>query len=190
MDGTHVNTSGAMFANQAVFLDRDGTLIRAVVRLGFSKMITAAFSMDELCFMPNAYVVLEQLKKLGFLRIMVTNQPDVELGYVSFENWRKIHQRVLDTFGAMLNDCYMCRHASKTCPHRKPSPAMLLMAAEKWGIDLSRSYMVGDTDADTQAGAAAGCRTILLRAPYNHGVAADFIIDDLAELPKIVGCHD
>ena len=172
-----------MFNRKAVFLDRDGTLIEAVHRPGFRlksgelKEITAPFTEDEVSLVPNAYSLLQSLKKAGFLRIMVTNQPDVAHGFLTEEVWLKIQRRVVDTLG--LDDVFMCRHRTEdNCLFKKPSPLMLQSAADKWGINLSESYMVGDTDADMQSGNMAGCGTILLSKFYN--------LDDYKEADIVV----
>ncbi|MDO8495871.1 MAG: HAD-IIIA family hydrolase [bacterium] len=176
--------SGKMFNRQAVFLDRDGTLIKAVHRPNFpeysshKKEITAPFQYEELVFEPNVHKALAMLKTAGFLRIMITNQPDVAHGYMSEEEWQKIHTKVITTLD--LDDFHMCRHTSESgCPFHKPSPTMLLSMADRWGINLSESFMIGDTDTDMKAGKSAGCGTILIDKFYNSGVEADWRAADL-----------
>lgn len=188
-----------MFGRKAVFLDRDGTVIESIHRPGFpegeakKKEITAPFTLDEYSLVPGAYSARDKLRNHGFLVILVTNQPDVAHGYMDEDSWRKIQKRVEDTLG--LDDIFMCRHrAEDNCPFKKPSPLMLRAAADKFGIDLSRSWMVGDTDTDMQTGRAAGCRVILIDKPlplYNQNLgssdyeyrasnildAVDYIID-------------
>ena len=155
-----------MFNRRAVFLDRDGTVIKAIYRPDANKKITAPFSDNELEFVPRVYPLLYKLKEHGFLRILATNQPDVANGYVKEDVWQRIHKRVVDTLG--LDDVFMCRHTTAdNCPFKKPSPMMLLSAADKWGIDLSRSWMIGDTSNDTEAGRRAGCKTIMISQSYN-----------------------
>ncbi|OGM99415.1 MAG: hypothetical protein A2817_03460 [Candidatus Yanofskybacteria bacterium RIFCSPHIGHO2_01_FULL_39_8b] len=122
--------------------------------------------------MPNAYLALSRLKEAGFLRILVTNQPDVAHGYMEEEVWRKIHKKVVDTLG--FDDVLMCRHTkADNCPFKKPSPMMLLAAADKWGIDLFKSWMIGDTGQDMQTGRAARCRTLLIDRPHNSALTDD-----------------
>lgn len=170
-----------MFSRKAVFLDRDGTLIDIIHRPDFVKKFTAPFTYDELRFVPNVKEVLEFLRTKGFMRIMITNQPDVANGFMSQSEWHRIHCQVLDTLRP--DDFYMCRHTSDdNCPFKKPSPFMLKAAADKWGIDLSQSYMVGDTDADMDAGKSAGCKTVLIRTSYNTNTQGDFEITRLADI--------
>ncbi len=170
-----------MFKRKAVFLDRDGTLIDIIHRPDFKKKHTAPFTYDELRFVPKVKEVLEFLKDKGFMRIMITNQPDVANGYMTESEWHRIHCEVLDTLRP--DDFYMCRHTSDAnCLFKKPSYFMLLAAADKWGIDLSQSYMVGDTSADMDAGKAAGCKTVLIRTSYNADTQGDFEITKLTDL--------
>lgn len=170
-----------MFSRRAVFLDRDGTLIDIIHRPDFVKKFTAPFTYDELRFVSHVQEALEFLRTQGFMRIMVTNQPDVANGYMTELEWYRIHCQVLDILRP--DDFFMCRHTSDAnCPFKKPSPMMLKAAADKWGIDPSQSYMVGDTSADMDAGRAAGCKTVLIRTFYNSDTQGDFEITRLADL--------
>ncbi len=158
-----------MFKRRAVFIDRDGTVIEAIYRPNDDKKITAPYNPRELKFVPRVYPNLGRLKENEFLRILVTNQPDVAHGHMSEEDWTAIHKRVTDTLG--FDDVFMCRHRTEdNCPFKKPSPLMLLAAADKWGIDLSKSWMIGDTNQDMQAGLDAGCRVILINREYNSSL--------------------
>ncbi|OGN03862.1 MAG: hypothetical protein A2655_01225 [Candidatus Yanofskybacteria bacterium RIFCSPHIGHO2_01_FULL_43_42] len=169
-----------MFNRRAVFIDRDGTVIEAVHRPDFHKKITAPFNEDELRFVPNVYSDLQRLKEMKFLRILVTNQPDVAHGYMDEDVWRRIQKRIEHTFG--FDDVFMCRHRDEDkCPFKKPSPLMLLSAADKWGIDLGQSYMIGDTEADVLSGKMAGCRTILIDMFYNKDVSPDIRVASFAD---------
>lgn len=178
-----------MFKKRAVFLDRDGTLIEAIHRPHGLKKITAPFYQSELVFVPKVHEALEMLKRAGFLRIMITNQPDVGNEYMSQEEWQKIHDKVVSTLN--LDDFHMCRHTTKDgCLFKKPSPFMLLSMADKWGIDLAESFMVGDTEQDIQAGRSAGCETILIDKLYNSNVKADWRVMDLLAAAKTVRIID
>lgn len=158
--------SGKMFNRRAVFLDRDGTVIESIYRPDFVKKITAPFLENELKFTAKAYLAVSKLKDEGFLRILVTDQPDVKHGYMEEKIWQRIQNRVKDTLG--LDDIFMCRHLREdNCPFKKPSSLMLQAAADKWGIDLSQSWMIGDTDQDMKTGRAAGCKVVLIDHFYN-----------------------
>ncbi len=174
-----------MFKQRAVFIDRDGTVIEAVHRPDFVKKITAPFHEKELKFLPGIRKALAEFKAMGFLRILVTNQPDVGNGYMDKETWYKIHKRVVGAFS--FDAVKMCRHTSAdNCPNKKPLPGMLLSASDDFGIDLENSYMIGDTDADMKAGQAAGCRTILLDRFYNKDVQCGLRVEDLFSAAKAI----
>lgn len=153
---------------KAVFLDRDGTLNRYV---GFLRDI------EELELMEGAAEAVKEINRSGFLAIVVTNQPVVARGEVTFEEMELIHQKLetlLGAEGAYLDAIYYCPHhpdkgydgevaeLKMECPCRKPNPGMLLQAAKDCNIDLSESWMIGDSRSDIMAGKNAGCKTILL----------------------------
>lgn len=181
-----VNNKG-MFHRRAVFLDRDGTLVLAINRPDLPKKISAPFTKEELIFAPDARGTLKKINQLGFLRIMITNQPDVAHGYMTPDSWQQIHQSVIEHLD--VDDYYMCRHRREDyCPMKKPSPLMLIIAADKWGIDLSQSFMVGDTKQDMETGKSVGCRTILIRTSYNRDAwnVADFRVEFLSHIINII----
>lgn len=169
--------------NRAVFIDRDGVVVISVFRKGF-KLPTAPFSFAELSFFEGVEEALIFLKELGFLRILVTNQPDVGYGHISKEEWNKIQEKV-EEFS--FDDVFICCHIREAvCACRKPKPGMLFKAAEKWNINLSESYMIGDTDKDISAGKAAGCKTILIDADYNIEVKGDFKVLNLLDAVRLI----
>jgi len=161
-----------VFNRKAVFFDRDGTVIESVHRPNFpenspdKKEITAPFLWDELKLIPDAFLAVYRFREHGFLRILVTNQPDVAHGYMDETVWQKIQGRVENIFG--FDVIKICRHRSvDNCPNKKPLPGMLFSAADDKGIDLKNSFMVGDTDSDMKAGRSAGCRVVLVDRFYN-----------------------
>ena len=148
---------------QAVFLDRDGVLNRALVREG--KPYPPA-SPAELEILPGAVEACAALHEAGFLLIAVTNQPDVARGTQRREVVEAMNQ-ALHTH-LPLDDIRVCYHDdSDHCPCRKPEPGLLLEAARDWDIDLSASFMVGDRWKDIEAGRRAGCKAIFV----DHGYA-------------------
>lgn len=180
-----------MFKQKAVFLDRDGTLIEAIHRPNFpensfhKKEITAPFHENELVFVPDVHEVLDILRRMGFLTVMVTNQPDVAHGYMTEDEWQRIHNVVVKTLE--FQHVYMCRHRSRDeCDRKKPSPKMLFDAEDNLGINLSESYMIGDMDADMKASKAAGCAGILLERDYNQDVNADIRVASLTDAVKVI----
>lgn len=168
-----------MFNRKAVFLDRDGTVIRIISRPDHPKPFTAPFFESELSFVPDVFESIVMLKEAGFMVILITNQPDPRHGYMSEAEWEKIHNKVMARL-YHLDDFFICRHMTEeNCPFKKPSGLMLQVAADKHGIDLSQSYMIGDSWKDMAAGRDAGCRrVIMLNAPYNLNDDSDDVRAD------------
>ena len=149
---------------RAVFLDRDGVLNESIVR--DSRPYPPA-SVEELKLFPDASAALERLRDAGFLLFVVTNQPDVARG----AQRRKIVADINARIGATLpiNEFFVCWHDdADDCECRKPKPGLLLAAADRHDIDLPHSFMIGDRWRDIDAGAAAGCRTILVDREYRE----------------------
>lgn len=143
---------------RAVFLDRDGVLNHVIVRAGKTHPPADASAMR---FVSGAQEAVAKLKEANYICICVTNQPDVARGSRSLENVLCMNRLAQATL--LLDDVYACVHDdADKCNCRKPKPGLLLSAAEKWGIRLSDSWMVGDRPSDVAAGQAAGCRTILI----------------------------
>ncbi len=147
---------------QAVFLDRDGVLNRAIVREGKSY---PPASLAELEILPSVAKACAALHKAGFLLVVVTNQPDVARGTQRREVVEEINQALSDQLS--LDDVQVCYHDdADRCPCRKPMPGLLLEAARDWQVDLSASFMVGDRWKDIEAGRRAGCKTIFIDYAY------------------------
>ena len=150
--------------SRAVFLDRDGVLTRALVRDGrpYAPVTLAEMEIEQ-----DAAMALERLKAAGFLLIVVTNQPDVARGIARREDVEAMHSALRAALP--LDGCFVCYHDDADgCACRKPLPGLLLQAAEEQGIDLAASFLVGDRWRDIDAGAAAGCRTILIDRGYRE----------------------
>jgi D-glycero-D-manno-heptose 1,7-bisphosphate phosphatase len=149
-------------ANRAVFLDRDGVLNEAVVR---DNRPYPPSTVEELRLIPGAAAALRSLKDAGFFLVVVTNQPDVARGAQTRESVDEINRVI----GASLpiDDFAVCCHDDADgCDCRKPKPGLLVDAARRFQIDLTCSYLIGDRWRDIDAGAAAGCRTILIDRHY------------------------
>ena len=159
------------FSNKqrAIFLDRDGTINKYV---GFLRNI------DDMILLPGVAEAIKLINDSGFLCIVVTNQPVIARGEVTLEELEEIHNKMeteLGKRGAYLDGIYFCPHHPHKgfkgevselkikCECRKPKPGMLLKAADDMNIDLKKSYMLGDSDSDVQAGEAAGCIGIKIK---------------------------
>lgn len=147
---------------RAVFLDRDGVLNETLIRHG--KPYPPA-TLEEFKIADDAKACMEQLKRLGLLLIVVTNQPDVARGTQSATVVEQMHARLKEALG--LDDILVCYHDdAANCTCRKPRPGLLLEARERYSMDLSRSFLIGDRWKDIDAGDAVGCATILIDRHY------------------------
>ncbi len=171
--------------NRAVFLDRDGVINRAVMREGLPY---SPVSLKDFELLPGVEAAARRLHDAGFKLIVVTNQPDVKNGLQTMENVEEIHRKIRKALP--LDGIKACFHTdSDRCQCRKPKPGMLLEAAKDWSIDLKKSYMVGDTWKDTDAGKAAGCQTIWVRHPgyaESEKVSADETVGSLHEAAELI----
>lgn len=179
---------------RGVFLDRDGVLIEDV------GLVTDMAQVRILAGVPAA---LHALRTAGFRLVIVSNQAVVARGLAREEDVAALHreiQRELESSGGGGDAWYFCPHHPEAtleryrvaCGCRKPEPGMLIEAAHREGIDLQRSYMVGDRVTDVLAGAAAGCKTVWLQTgkhmdppiraqrPIDTAVCADHTCADLA----------
>ena len=145
----------------AIFIDKDGTLIENV-----------PYNADPalLRFMPAAAPTLAALAASGYALVLVTNQSGLAHGYFTRAQFAllqaALERQLQQATGVRLLDVMVCPHApgpdgGPACLCRKPAPGMLLGAARKHGLDLARSWMVGDTLDDVEAGLRAGCRSLL-----------------------------
>ena len=165
-----------------VFLDRDGVLVRPVVRDGaaYAPLRRQDFHLIEGC--PEA---IAALRAAGFLVVVVTNQPEVRRGTLDPELLEQFHERLRRW--APIDDILACCHDDRDgCECRKPKPGMILEAARRHSIDLARSFLVGDGERDLGAARAAGLPFILIDAPYNRALPADHRVADLAAAARLI----
>lgn len=176
--------SAAGATKRAVFLDRDGVLIRTFVRDGVPH---PPHQLGEMEILAGVAAALRRLKAAGFELIVVTNQPDVARGTQTRETIEKMNAQL--TLDLQLDGVFVCYHDNADgCSCRKPKAGLILQAAEAHGIDIPASFMVGDRWSDIAAGAAAGCRTLLVDRPYSEKgrCAPDFVVDDLPAAVEII----
>ncbi len=143
--------------NKAVFLDRDGTLNDDPGYLNRP---------EQMILLSGVGQGLQALKRRGFLLVVVSNQSGVGRGLIPPGVLPQIHQRLQDLlapFEVAIDHFELCFHRPEDdCDCRKPKPKLILDAAQKLGIQLSQSYMIGDKRSDIEAGQAAGCKGSLL----------------------------
>src|SRR5208283_1101195 len=153
---------------RAVFLDRDGVLNEAIVREGQPYPPADAASLRILDGTAEA---LARLKERGYLLLVVTNQPDVARGNQKRDTVEQMSRRLRTELP--LDDVLTCYHDDADgCDCRKPRPGLIQRAALRYGIDLGHSYLIGDRWRDIDAGANAGCKTILIDRGYTERAPA------------------
>lgn len=147
---------------RAVFLDRDGTI--NIEKKYLSKP-------EQLVLFPGAEAAMKRLQDAGYLLIIVTNQSGIGRGYYTEADMHKVHERLLEMFqpyGLKIAKIYFAPESPEDPSRgRKPSPAFLHDARDEFGIDLAKSYMIGDKLIDLQCGWNAGVKkSILVRTGY------------------------
>ena len=178
---------------KAIFLDRDGTINKYV---GFLRDI------DEFELMPGVIDAIKKINASGYLAIVVTNQPVIARGEVTYDELQEIHNKMetlLGVEGAYLDGIYYCPHHPHKgyegeipelkfdCDCRKPKPGMLVKAAHDFNIDLSQSWMIGDGENDVFAGESAGCKTAYINRE-DRMVNADLVGLTLDEIISSILC--
>lgn len=149
---------------KAIFLDRDGTI---------NKMVGFVTRPEQFELLPDVAKAIKAINKSGYLAIVITNQPVIARGDCTFEQLQTIHNKMeteLGKEGAFVDAIYVCPHHTDKgfsgerpeykcdCDCRKPKPGLLLQAAKDFNIDLSQSYMIGDSGRDVKAGKNAGVK--------------------------------
>ncbi len=187
--------------NQAVFLDRDGTINIEVNYLN---------NVDQLKLIDGTAKAIQMLNNKGFKVIVFTNQAAIARGYLTEDYLSVIHKemkRILESQNAYIDAIYYCPHHptagdgvyTRTCDCRKPNPGMLLQAAQELDIDLSASYTVGDKMSDLAVGNAVHCKNILVRTGYgkeaekeipNYNFQPDYVADHLLAAAKWILEHN
>jgi D-glycero-D-manno-heptose 1,7-bisphosphate phosphatase len=152
----------------AVFLDRDGVVIEDSHYLGNAARVRLVSGVAE---------TIAELNRVGWPVVIVSNQSGVARGLFPLESVGVVHNHLVELLraaGARIDAFHFCPHHPEAevpefrieCECRKPKPGMLCRAAAELGLDLAASWMIGDRESDLEAGAAAGCRTVLVRTGY------------------------
>jgi D-glycero-D-manno-heptose 1,7-bisphosphate phosphatase len=168
--------------HRAVFLDRDGVINKVILRDGkpYSPRKIEEFVLND-----GIREVTLRLKEAGYKILIISNQPDLARGGITQDDLDAMTQKMKSEIP--IDDVYICPHDDHhECSCRKPKPGMLIEAAKVWNIDLVTSFLIGDTWKDMEAGKSAGCKTILLDAPYNQDVQCDFRVKSVLECRDII----
>ena len=175
-------------SNHAVFLDRDGVLTISTIRDGKGY---APVSLDQFKFYPGVTNCVNRIKDLGFIPVLVSNQPDVANGLLPIQVLEQMNQKIREELD--ITEINNCTHNNENqCLCRKPLPGVLIDSANKLGINLNESWMIGDRDSDISAGIAAGCKTIFidrnLRA--ESGELAHLVCDSLEKAIDFIADYE
>ena len=173
----------------AVFLDRDGVLNRALIRGGLAY---APHTLAEFEVYPDAPAACRDLHAAGYVLVVVTNQPDIARGTLALADLEAMHAKLRAALPeiARIEVC-LAPGQGKPDPEdrrRKPAPGMILDAAATLGLDLSRSWMVGDRWRDIDCGHNAGVRTVFIDLGYAEKLHAtpDFTVPGIAAVARII----
>ena len=179
---------------RAVFLDRDGVI--NINKLGYVHRI------EDFKFTPFAITALQKLSQTDFKIIIATNQSGIARGYYTEKDLAKLHGWLLDVFkdkGIRIDKIYYCPHHptegkgkhKQNCSCRKPKPGMIEKAAKDFGINLSKSWIIGDREKDILAGKEANLRTILMGKQVNKiKTKPHYQVKNLLEAVQIILNYD
>jgi D-glycero-D-manno-heptose 1,7-bisphosphate phosphatase len=184
--------------NRAIFLDRDGTIIKEVDYLTKNSQIV---------LIKGAKKALLTFKKLGFLNIVITNQSAIARGFLTEKKLFEIHSGLLNLlkfhFIPLIHDIFYCpyhkdgiieKFASDSF-NRKPNPGLILNAAIKYNIDLSKSFLIGDSYTDMKCAEIAGLKKILVLTGYGEealirctkeNLKIECVVNDISEASKFI----
>jgi len=199
----HIFATG-MKRNRAVFLDRDGVLNDLVYDEEEGRS-SSPVSARELRVFPFVAEAVKELKDMGFLVIVISNQPGVAKRQFTRAELKRMSSKIrreLAYKGTSLDGEYYCLHSPDglvkelrvTCDCRKPKPGLLLKAARERDIDLAGSYFVGDGLIDVEAGRNAGCKTILVghmttflsKMMEERNATPHFMVHTLKDVPALL----
>ena len=165
---------------RAVFLDRDGVINEKAPE---GQYVT---QWGDFHFLPSVARAIALLHRAGFTIVVVSNQRCVAKGLITVPGLESLHQQMCEELaraGATVDEVYYCPHEEgSSCGCRKPAPGMLTAAARDHQIDLAASWMIGDSDADMEAGVNAGCKTArILRKSEAPKFPADLVASSLLD---------
>lgn len=192
-----------MSKNRAVLIDRDGVLNQLVFYE--DGHVSSPISAKQLVVYFRAAESIRKIHEMGYKAIVISNQPGVarkQFSYAELQRMNNKIRRALAKGGVSLDGEYYCLHHPQAlikkyrvdCSCRKPKPGLILMAAREHDLDLKKSFFVGDSLSDVQAGKAAGCKTVLIghmtdmlnRMMKKHHAVPDFMIGSMIEVEDIL----
>lgn len=148
----------------ALFIDRDGTLMEEIDHCCDPAHVRAYEGASE---------ELVRARSLGWANIIITNQSGIGRGYFTVEQFQSVQEELIRQLGDVIDGSYMAPdHPDNPTSRRKPAPGMILEAAAEHGLDLGRSWMIGDKAIDIECGRNAGVRTILVDTGYGKNTGA------------------
>ncbi len=173
-----------------IFLDRDGVI---------NPNMDTKPTLEDFVLLDGVAEAIKMINQSDYLTVVVTNQPMIAKGFISFEEVEQTHKKMETLLGeqhAFVNGIYFCPHHPEKgfegeipelkieCECRKPKPGMLLKAAQDMNIDLEKSWMIGDSVRDLLAGKNAGCRTVFISDKESE--YADFVVNNLKEAAELL----
>jgi|SRR2546426_5381471 len=167
---------------RAVFLDRDGVINEVVFRNGKP---ASPRTLEEFRFCEGLEDALHRLSDAGLRLFIISNQPEIARGLLTPAVLEEITKKILASLP--VERVLVCPHDdADDCACRKPKPGIICSVEATDGIDLSKSFLIGDSWKDIQAGQHGGCKTILLKRAYNKNIRADFVTDNLAQAVDLI----
>jgi D,D-heptose 1,7-bisphosphate phosphatase len=194
-----IQRSSLASPQRAVFLDRDGTLVKEISAQGLSRI-------EDLELLPGVVEGIYELNHAGLRAVLITNQPVIAKGFCTEADLQQIHNKLETLLGrehAFLDRIYYCPHHPEggfpgertelkiDCDCRKPKTGMILQAQRELNIDLAQSWLIGDTTTDVQTARNAGLKSILVRTGHGgrdgkQSAAPDFTFNDLLEAVRFI----
>lgn len=168
---------------KAIFFDRDGVLNKLIFRDGgyYSPQKISQFELED-----EAKEITKLCKSMGFLNIVISNQPDI-----SRKKMKKSELNMMTDFlkrEIAIDDVFYCTHDDRdNCKCRKPAPGLILNALKKWNIDLRKSFLVGDSWKDIEAGKQVELKSFLLDKDYNRDFKYEYRLKNLSDLINRIG---
>lgn len=150
--------------NKAIFLDRDGVVNKTKIIKGKPY---APRNLNDFHIYKYVYKSIKILKDEGFLIFIITNQPDVGNNLVDIKIVEQMNNVILNALD--IDDIFVCYHSqSANCKCRKPKPYFLFLASQEYGVDLKKSYIIGDRYSDIKTGYNAGCKSVFIDRNYKE----------------------